>query len=103
MLNIKDTRTHDHELSGFDLEVDVSYPAGNGEVHLVDGGLIRDADYVRDGVDLVLRGENGSVTIEGYFSSPEAPLITGDNLTLTPDTPLLARLNSSNRIVGCNP
>lgn len=84
MAHFNDAKIDDNEFSDIELEVEISYPSGSGEVHLVDEGLIRDARYVRDGHDLVLEAENGSVTIEGYFSSPVAPLITEGNLKLTP-------------------
>ncbi|MCB1532157.1 MAG: FecR domain-containing protein [Alphaproteobacteria bacterium] len=60
--------------------------AADQMINLPDNSYVRDADLVRDGVDLVLEGPHGSLTIEGYFASESAPtLIAPDGTILTPD------------------
>ncbi|MBL4804973.1 MAG: FecR domain-containing protein [Alphaproteobacteria bacterium] len=54
-------------------------------VELPDASYIRDAALERDGMDLVLDGPNGTVTVEGYFAAESAPDLTADGgLVLTP-------------------
>lgn len=55
-------------------------------IQLPDNSYVRDADLVRDGMDLVLDGPNGTITIDGYFAAETAPnLIAPDGTMLTPD------------------
>lgn len=59
----------------------------DGQTHLdlPDASFIRDADFQRDGVDLVLDGSKGTITIEGYFSAEQPPTLTGpDGGSLSP-------------------
>jgi hypothetical protein len=54
-------------------------------VELPDASYVRDADMVRDGMDLVLDGPQGAIVIKGYFASEQTPnLVAPDGSTLTP-------------------
>lgn len=54
-------------------------------VELPDASYIRDAAIERDGVDLVLDGPHGTITVEGYFAAETSPDLTADGgLVLTP-------------------
>ena len=47
---------------------------------------IKDADFSREGSDLLMEGPEGTVKIEGYFSGLESPTLEGpEGSTLTPD------------------
>lgn len=53
---------------------------------LPDSSYVRDADMSRDGADLVLETNHGTVIIEGYFTSDPMPhLVAPDGMTLTPN------------------
>ncbi|MGB0719120.1 MAG: FecR domain-containing protein [Bdellovibrionales bacterium] len=55
-------------------------------VDLPDASYVRDAEISRDGMDLVLDGPNGEITIEGYYAQADAPtLIAPDGAVLTPE------------------
>ncbi len=62
-----------------------TFQADNGPITLPDSTYIRDADFSRDGADLVLQGPHGTATIEGYFAQETPPHLTSpDGATLTP-------------------
>ncbi|MCB1563832.1 MAG: FecR domain-containing protein [Alphaproteobacteria bacterium] len=68
-----------------DPAVVLSADAGNGRVELPDASYVRDASMVRDGMDLVLNGPDGSVVVEDYFAVQPAPLLEApDGSVLTP-------------------
>lgn len=55
-------------------------------LELPDESYIRDADIIRDGMDLVLDGPHGQITIQDYFAAESAPnLIAPGGATLTPE------------------
>lgn len=55
-------------------------------IELPDSSFVRDAHMTRDGMDLNLQTDEGTLTIEGYFSALSAPdLVAPDGSTLTPD------------------
>lgn len=55
-------------------------------VDLPDASYVRDAALVRDGMDLILDGPNGTVTVEGYFAADDTPdLVAPQGYTLTPE------------------
>ncbi len=55
-------------------------------VELPDSSFVKDADITRDGVDLVLETDTGTVVIEGYFTAEPAPnLYAPDGTALTPN------------------
>ena len=59
---------------------------GQTQVSVADDSYIRDADFSREGMDLVIEGPDGTVVIEDYFASIPQPAITSPNgLTLTPN------------------
>lgn len=59
--------------------------ADQPNVDLPDASYVRDADILRDGVDLVLRTDEGQVVVEGYFAQNTPPdLVAPDGSTLTP-------------------
>ena len=54
-------------------------------VDLPDAAYITDANMMRDGIDLVLEGPDGTIIVEGYFAAEPAPaLVAPDGSTLTP-------------------
>ncbi len=54
-------------------------------VELPDVSYIRDAALERDGMDLILDGPQGTITVEGYFAAESAPDLTAEGgLVLTP-------------------
>lgn len=63
----------------------LSANADSGRVELPDASYVRDASMVRDGMDLVLNGPDGSVVVEDYFAVQPAPLLEApDGSVLTP-------------------
>ncbi|HRQ61050.1 MAG TPA: FecR domain-containing protein, partial [Alphaproteobacteria bacterium] len=60
--------------------------ASGERVELSDASFVRDADITREGMDLVLTKDDGSViVIEGYFAAVPAPmLVAPDGSALTP-------------------
>lgn len=55
-------------------------------VQLPDASFVRDADFSRDGMDLVLNGPEGTLVIKGYFADEAQPsLVAPDGSALTPD------------------
>lgn len=59
---------------------------GEKTVELPDNSYVRDADIMRDGLDLILKGPDGAITIEGYFGAETAPnLVAPDGVMLTPE------------------
>jgi hypothetical protein len=55
-------------------------------LELPDTSYISDAAIQRDGADLVLDGPQGTITVEGYFSAAQSPILTApDGTSLTPD------------------
>jgi len=64
---------------------EISVKAQDGRVDVSDVSFIRDADFSRDGVDLMLDGPDGLVRVEGYFSDGDTPVIVGpDGSALNP-------------------
>ena len=54
-------------------------------VDLPDASYITDGALVRDGMDLVLEGPSGTLTIDGYFAAESAPTLSAPNgLILSP-------------------
>lgn len=60
---------------------------GDGHVDLPDAGYVTHAQILRDGVDLILRGDDGhAVIVDNYFALDPAPVLTAPNgAALTPD------------------
>ncbi len=55
-------------------------------VQLPDASFVRDADFTRDGMDLVLNGPEGTLVINDYFADEAQPsLVAPDGSALTPD------------------
>ncbi len=55
-------------------------------VELPDASFVRDADFTRDGMDLVLDGPEGQLVIKDYFADETQPnLVAPDGSTLTPE------------------
>jgi VCBS repeat-containing protein len=55
-------------------------------VELPDASYVRDADFTRDGMDLVLDGPEGQLVIKDYFADETQPnLVAPDGSTLTPE------------------
>lgn len=55
-------------------------------VELPDASFVRDADFTRDGMDLVLNGPEGELIIKDYFADESQPnLVAPDGSTLTPE------------------
>jgi len=68
------------ENTGSTLQVDGPH------VDLPDTSYVRDASMERDGMDLVLDGPQGTLTIEGYFSAADTPdLVAPDGMVLSPE------------------
>ncbi len=64
---------------------EISIEIHGDSVQVADASFIRDADFTRDGMDLVLHGPEGSARIEGYFAEAEPPVISApDGTTLSP-------------------
>ena len=65
----------------------ILFKAGEASsIKLPDSSYIRDAEILRDGMDLVLKADHGQVTLEHYFSGENQPTLTGpDSAVLTPD------------------
>lgn len=60
----------------------------NGQelIELPEGDFVQNSELSRDGFDLILETDNGTVTIEGYFASTPTPDLVGpDGMHLTPD------------------
>jgi hypothetical protein len=56
-------------------------------VELPDASFVRDADFTRDGMDLVMNGPEGELVIKDYFADESQPnLVAPDGSTLTPRT-----------------
>lgn len=51
-----------------------TFQADSAQIELPDASFIRDAMIQRDGMDLVLDGPHGTITIDGYFAAEQAPL-----------------------------
>ena len=61
------------------LEAVTTYQIDGQIVQIDESSFIKDADFHRDGVDLVLEHESGSAVVEGYFSAETAPdLVSAD-------------------------
>ncbi|MDH5722056.1 MAG: FecR family protein [Alphaproteobacteria bacterium] len=59
---------------------------GQDSLNLPDESYIRDADFSRDGMDLVLETDHGTIVIENYFADATPPnLVAPNGLTLTPE------------------
>jgi hypothetical protein len=55
-------------------------------VELPDASFVRDADFTRDGMDLVMNGPEGELVIKDYFADESQPnLVAPDGSTLTPE------------------
>ncbi len=55
-------------------------------IELPDESYVRDANITRDGTDLILETEDGTLVIEGYYTADPTPNLTApDGTTLTPD------------------
>ena len=64
----------------------ISFEQGAQRADLPASSFVKDANLSRDGVDLVLETDNGTVVVEGYFAAAPAPnLVAPDGATLTPD------------------
>lgn len=64
----------------------LSATTDSGKVDLPDAEFVRDADISREGTDLILQTDNGTIIIEGYFIAEPAPdLVAPDGTMLTPD------------------
>lgn len=56
------------------------------QIDLPDASYIRDANIMRDGMDLVLDGPNGTIVVDDYFSGLESPnLVAPSGETLSPE------------------
>lgn len=66
---------------------DVTLLANGQEIiNLPEGDFVQNSEMSRDGFDLILETAEGSVTIEGYFTSTPAPNLVGtDGMRLTPE------------------
>ena len=59
---------------------------GQDRIDLPDESFVRDADFSRDGTDLVLETDQGTVTVENYFAGISPPnLVAPNGTTLTPE------------------
>jgi hypothetical protein len=48
--------------------------------------LLMDADFIKDGADLVLKGADGTtVTVDGYFNTLDAPDLVSGGMRMSPD------------------
>lgn len=67
-------------------DVKITLHGGEDSIQLPEGISAKDADFSRDGLDLMLSGDHGnSVTIENYFAAAQAPSLEGaDGAVLTP-------------------
>ena len=73
------TQTQTHSSS-------ITLQADGESINLPDASFVRDANLTRDGMDLVLEGPDGAITIEGYFSAEPTPhLVAPDGSSLTPE------------------
>lgn len=64
----------------------ISLSDNQQNVQLPDSSYIKDADLSRDGMDLVLETEDGTIIIEGYYTSETPPnLVAPDGTMLTND------------------
>lgn len=60
--------------------------AGEPQIGLPDATFVRDADFSRDGQNLVLSGPHGTVVVEDYFAQTAPPLLSApDGSSLTPE------------------
>lgn len=66
---------------------DFSIKVIQGEpVEMPSADMLIDANFVKDGSDLVIQSDGQSVTVEGYFSGLDAPdLVHGSGLRLSPE------------------
>ncbi len=59
--------------------------ADGSSLTLPDGSYLKDADFARDGMDLLLTTDQGQVTVEGYFALETSPVLNGPSgLSLSP-------------------
>jgi len=64
----------------------LTFSADALSVALPDVAFIRDAEFTRDGMDLILKSEDGQAVIEGYFAAEPAPYLVGpDGSSLSPN------------------
>lgn len=54
----------------------ITLTASDASIELPNDSYIRDADFSRDGADLVLNGPDGTIIVESYFSGYESPALT---------------------------
>lgn len=57
----------------------LAFDTGQTHLNLPDASFIRNANFQRNGADLVLDGSTGTITIEGYFSAEQPPTLTSLN------------------------
>ncbi len=63
----------------------IRFDGNTKTVDLPDASYIRDADLSREGMDLVLDGQQGQIVIDGYFAQLDAPnLVAPDGSSLSP-------------------
>ena len=56
------------------------------QIDLPDASYVRDADIMREGMDLVLDGPEGQITVEGYFAVETPPMLSAEgSLNLSPE------------------
>ncbi|MEM7679714.1 MAG: FecR domain-containing protein, partial [Pseudomonadota bacterium] len=68
-----------------DVEI-IQLNGDEAQINLPDSAYVRDAELTRDGMDLNLETDNGTITVEGYFALESAPdLVAPDGSTLTSD------------------
>lgn len=79
----------DFDSLSFDGATQNSQTVLNGDtdrVELPDASYVRDADFTRDGMDLVMNGPEGELVIKDYFADESQPnLVAPDGSTLTPE------------------
>ncbi len=67
-------------------DIKLSATSENNQINLPHENFIRDADLSREGADLILETEGGTIIIEGYFAVEPTPNLSAPNgTTLTPD------------------
>ncbi|MBX2833597.1 MAG: FecR domain-containing protein [Micavibrio sp.] len=73
--------------SGVENHPDITTLQINGSsLELPDNSYIKDGEFAREGGDLILSGNDGSIKIEGYFDALEAPTLHApDGSALTPE------------------
>ncbi len=66
-------------------KTDHNFSADSLSIQLPDTAFIKDAEFTRDGMDLVLQTDDGRATIENYFAAEPPPYLIGpDGSSLSP-------------------